>query len=284
MQVMRQIVVARIVETGKFFCPKCAVYADHQRVEFRKWQTAWGVKLYPIAKPWQLVKCAACYSEGKPHIPLDPRYWDAQKRQLFTKHVLQALVGIAREGGRVLHPSAWSYIREAYVHACGELPNEIDLGNLIRYRGRPRSIDNLNLDRKTLKRVENAKEMLRHQFKTKARLGAVEFDPTTHPAAIAQRKQRASAEAQARAYQAYLNLRGVTIFDDLPAAEHDKIMAALQLMNAQFKAACEKHGLPLARIALPSAELSWKTDLLRRHYPEKFLTLDQWKQAGEPKQ
>jgi hypothetical protein len=260
MQVFQQIFVQRIVETGKFFCPKCAVYADHQRVEYRKWQAVGGFKVYPVTKPWQLVKCAACYSEGKPHIPLDPLYWDAQKRQQFTKYVLQDLVGVAREGGRVIHPAAWSYIREAYVHACGELPNEIDLGNLIRYQGYPRSIDDLNLDRKALRRVDEAKEILRREFKTKRKLSEAEL--VTHQAVVAQEN---------RAYQTYLSLRGAAVFDDLPAIEQEKIQASLQELGARLRATA-------------STEMSRKAGLLRRNYPRKFLTREQWKRAGKPKQ
>jgi hypothetical protein len=280
MSIIKQVVKSHVIETGKFFCPKCAIYAVHERIGYRRWQTVLGVALYPVEEQRQVVKCLACYAEGKPHIPLDPRYWDARNRQQFTKYVLQSLVEIAREGGRVIHPSVWSYIREAYVHICGELPNEINLGDFIRSPAVCEPIEKLNLDKKTVKRFRQGQEMLRREFVKKPH---ATIDPNTHPAAVAQRAARAKSQREREAYSAYIRAKALEIFTQLPPSEQAIMEASLGAMRKQFAAALEKKSrFSLLEGILASVELPWKADLVRKAHKDKFMSFEQWKTAGQP--
>ena len=121
--------VRRVVETGMFYCIKCAKYGAHERIEYRNWKYFLGIRIRPVDKPRQYVMCTSCRSEATPHIPLDPGYWDALHRQQFTETILPVLIKMARADNRVLTPDGWKPVREAYRNICGEMLGEIALGN-----------------------------------------------------------------------------------------------------------------------------------------------------------
>jgi hypothetical protein len=190
------------------------------------------------------------------------------------------LVEIAREGGRVIHPSVWSYIREAYVHICGELPNEVNLGDFIRSPAVCEPIEKLNLDKKTVKRIRQGQEMLRREFVKKPR---ATIDPNTHPAAVAQRAAQAKSQKERGAYSAYIRTKALKLFKELPPSEQAMMEASLGAMRKQFAASVEKQwGFSMPQAVTGSMELQWKNDLVREAHKDKFMSFEQWKMAGQP--
>ncbi len=172
MHLISERLVARVVETGMFFCRKCSKYSAHERIEQRPWRYAFGIRLFPVKKPRQRVMCVSCQYEGTPHIPLDPRYWDALNRQQFTETALRVLIKVARADERVLPPGGWGPVREAYQNVCGESLGDLALANANRSGSWRKSVPelfefrSLKLDRKSKRRLIKGAEDVAREYRS----------------------------------------------------------------------------------------------------------------------